>query len=57
MLLPYTDEDKRLDLNLYPLGRYGIPSDVAFAIIFLLSDASQWVTGTELIVDGGRSIK
>ena len=53
----YTDEDKRLDLNLYPLGRYGIPSDVAFAIIFLLSDASQWVTGTELIVDGGRSIK
>lgn len=53
----YTDEDKKKDLNLYPLGRYGVPNDVAYAIIYLLSDASTWVTGTELVVDGGRMLK
>lgn len=53
----YTDEDKANDLILYPLRRYGTPSDVAFAIIYLLSDASAWMTGTELVIDGGRSLK
>lgn len=53
----YTDEDKKNDLNLYPLGRYGNPNDIAYAIIYLLSDASAWLTGTELIIDGGRSLK
>ena len=53
----YTDEDKQKDLALYPLGRYGIPKDVAHGIIYLLSDASAWVTGTELIIDGGRMLK
>ena len=53
----YTDEDKKKDLNLYPLGRYGVPTDIAYGIIYLLSDASSWVTGTELIIDGGRCIK
>ena len=41
----------------YPLGRYGKPEDVAHAIIYLLSDASSWVTGTSLIIDGGISLK
>ncbi|HET8837878.1 MAG TPA: SDR family oxidoreductase [Flavobacteriaceae bacterium] len=36
----------------YPLG-FGEPEDVANAIIFLLSDASKWITGTELVMDGG----
>jgi NAD(P)-dependent dehydrogenase (short-subunit alcohol dehydrogenase family) len=37
---------------LHPLG-LGHPEDVANACVFLLSDASRWVTGTNLIVDGG----
>lgn len=53
----YTDEDKKADLNLYPLGRYGAPDDIAHAMVFLLSDASAWITGTELVVDGGRCLK
>ncbi len=53
----YTNEDKQNDLMFYPLGRYGTPKDVAYAIVFLLSDASQWMTGSELIIDGGRSVK
>lgn len=53
----YTDEDKQKDLNLYPLGRYGRPTDIAQGIIYLLSDASVWVTGLELVIDGGRMLK
>lgn len=40
----------------YPLGRFGKPEDIAWAIIYLLSDASAWVTGDNLILDGGVSI-
>ncbi|WP_121667716.1 SDR family NAD(P)-dependent oxidoreductase [Mesonia aquimarina] len=36
----------------YPLG-FGEPEDVANAILFLLSNASKWITGTELVMDGG----
>lgn len=39
----------------YPLGRWGKPEEVAWAIIYFLSDASQWVTGTNLIIDGGKT--
>ena len=53
----YTEEDKNADLSLYPLGRYGRPEDVARAMVFLLSDASAWMTGVELIIDGGRCLK
>ncbi|MBO0771957.1 MAG: SDR family oxidoreductase [Actinobacteria bacterium] len=37
----------------YPLGRTGLPDDVANAVLFLASDDAAWITGTELRVDGG----
>ena len=43
--------------KLIPLQRIGRPQDVANAILFLLSDESQYITGTELIVDGGITSK
>lgn len=49
-------EDFESDKKKYPLKRYGKPEEVAFATIYLLSDASKWVTGTNLLIDGGRSI-
>ncbi len=52
-----SDEDVSKDIEKYPLKRYGNPEDVANAIIYLLSDASSWVTGTNLVIDGGRSLK
>jgi len=52
-----TEEQWQADLKNYPLGRYGQPEDVANAVIFLLSDASSWITGSEIVVDGGRSLK
>ena len=43
--------------KLIPLQKIGRPEDVANAILFLLSDESQYITGTELIVDGGITSK
>jgi len=39
-----------------PLGRLGKPEDVASAVIYLLSDASEFMTGAELTVDGGMRV-
>lgn len=48
-------ESWKVVLSGYPLG-IGRPMDVADAITFLLSDNSRWITGTELLLDGGLSI-
>lgn len=53
----YTDEDMDRDKQLYALKRYGKPNEIAWAIIYLLSNASSWVTGTSLVIDGGRLLK
>ena len=44
------------DIQRYPLGRYGKPEEVAFAAIYLLSDAASWVTGSNLLIDGGYTL-
>lgn len=52
-----TEEQLEIDRGLYPLKRFGSPEEVAYVIIYLLSDASAWMTGTEIVIDGGRSLK
>ncbi len=51
-----SEEDLKANEQLYPLG-YGTPADVAYGISFLLSDASKWMTGASLVMDGGFSIQ
>lgn len=47
-----TDEQLAEIRDMHPLG-LGEPRDVAHSIMFLLSDAARWITGTTLVVDGG----
>jgi len=51
-----TQEQLDADKKHYPLKRYGKPEEIAYAIIYFLSDASSWVTGTNLIIDGGFTL-
>ena len=51
-----TEEQLAEDAKRYPLGRYGQPEDIANGAIYLLSDASSWLTGHDLVIDGGFSI-
>ena len=51
-----TPEQFEEDRKRYPLKRYGYPEEVAFAVVYLLSNASAWTTGTNLLLDGGLSI-
>lgn len=41
----------------YPLGRFAKPEEIAYAAIYYLSDASQLVTGTSLVIDGGYTLR
>ncbi len=51
-----SSEQLAADADRYPLKRYGRPIDIAHGIIYLLSDASSWVTGHSLVIDGGVTI-
>ena len=53
----FTEEDFKKDMEQYLLKRYGKPEEVAWTAAFLLSDASAFITGTSIIVDGGVSLK
>jgi len=50
------EESKKSIINMHPLG-LGKPEDIANACVFLLSNTARWITGTNLIVDGGYSAK
>jgi NAD(P)-dependent dehydrogenase (short-subunit alcohol dehydrogenase family) len=43
-----------IDRSKYPLG-YGEAKDIALPVIFLLSNASKWITGQSIVIDGGRT--
>ncbi len=52
-----SEDDMQKDMQNYPLKRYGRPEEIAWSIIYLLSDASAWVTGTQSVIDGGVHLK
>lgn len=47
------DEARKATAALHPIGHMGEPDDIAWAIVYLASDESKFVTGSELVVDGG----
>lgn len=51
-----TKEQMDLDASKYPLKRYGKPEEIAYGAVYLLSDASGWSTGCNLLIDGGLTL-
>lgn len=51
-----TGEDYQAAQERYPLKRFGKPEDVAFLAVYLLSDASQWMTGSQIDITGGGEL-
>ena len=52
----FTEEEKQREMQNYPLRRFAKPEDVANGIVYLLSDAASFVTGTALKIDGGMTL-
>lgn len=51
------EEELKNDKLKYPLKRYGKPEEIAYAAVYLLSDATQWITGSSLLIDGGYTLQ
>lgn len=51
-----TDEQLALDMEKYPMKRYGKPEEIAYGAIYFLSDASSFTTGSGLVIDGGFTL-
>lgn len=51
-----SSDDLEIDMAKYPLKRYGTPQDVANLTLFLLSDESEWMTGSNVVLDGGYTL-
>lgn len=52
----FTEEEKEKERLNYPLRRFAKPEDIASGIVFLLSDAASFITGTALKIDGGMTL-
>ena len=52
-----TEDDLNKDRQKYPLKRYGKPEEVAYSVVYLLSDASAWMTGANILIDGGYTLQ
>ena len=52
-----TGEQLRADMEKYPMKRYGRPEEVAYAVVFLLSGASSFMTGIGMVLDGGFTLQ
>lgn len=51
---PYLNNDKKMAIaDCLPMKRIGVPKDIAYAALYLASDESEFMTGAEMIVDGG----
>ena len=48
-----TPESRRQFIDSVPLGRVGVPQDIAKGVLFLVSDDADWITGSDLVIDGG----
>lgn len=53
----WVGEKRQEQLNGIPLGRFGHPSEVAAVALFLASDATNFITGENIVIDGGNTIK
>lgn len=51
------EEELRIEASKYPMKRFGNPNEVSYGIIYLLSDASSFVTGTGIVIDGGFTLQ
>ena len=52
-----SEEQLETEAQRYPMKRFGKPEEVAYGIIYLLSDASSFVTGSSIVIDGGFTLQ